>query len=140
MKQTDLRSLSRTDLLEMLIEQGEELEKLRSRNGELEQQLHTRSMHVKEAGSLAEAALMVSGIFEAAQAASDQYYQNIQVLAKEQEESTQKAKTLLKETEIQCELMKAQTQQKCDQMIEKAKRESLAYWAKVYRKLENDRG
>lgn len=139
MKQPDLRSLSRTDLLEMLIEQGEELEKLRSRNEELERQLETRSMHIKEAGSLAEAALMVSGIFEAAQAASDQYYQNIQVLAREQEESTQRAKTLLEETEAKCAAMRDETQTECDRMIEKAKRESLSYWAKAYRKLEGNR-
>lgn len=139
MKQPDLRNLSRAELLEMLIQQGEEVEKLRSQNEEYQRQLQDRALNIKEAGSLAEAALKVSGIFEAAQEASNQYLENIQALAQEQEESTRNARQLLAETQAQCAAMKAQTQQQCDKMIEKAKRESLTYWTKVARKIENNR-
>jgi len=80
MKQPDLRSLSRGELLEILIQQGEELEKLRRENEAYQMQLRDKTLNLREAGSIAEAALKVSGVFDAAQQASDQYLQNIQVL------------------------------------------------------------
>lgn len=102
MKQPDLRNLSRIELLELLIQQGEEMEVLRSQNETYRQQLEDRTLKQKEAGSIAEAALQVSGIFEAAQEASAQYLQNIKTLPQEQEECTDKARKLLEETETQC--------------------------------------
>lgn len=139
MKQPDLRNLSRGELLEMLIQQGEELEKLRSENEAYRQQLEDKTLKLSEAGSIAEAALQVSGIFEAAQEASEQYLQSIRELSRQKEENAREASQLLAETEARCAAMKAQAQQQCDKMIEKAKKESLSYWAKVSRKLEGTR-
>jgi len=139
MKQPDLRSLSRGELLEILIQQGEELEKLRRENEAYQMQLRDKTLNLREAGSIAEAALKVSGVFDAAQQASDQYLQNIQVLVRQKEEDAQKAKQLLAQTESWCANLKAQTQLECDKMLEKAKRESLSYWTKVSRKIGNTR-
>lgn len=136
MKQPDLRSLSRGELLELLIQQGEELEALREKLSKYEQQLESKKLALREAGSIAEAALQVSGIFEAAQTASAQYLENIQALEVQQKESVEKANRLLAETEASCAAMRAQTRQQCDKMIEKAKREALTYWTKVSRKLD----
>lgn len=139
MKQPDLRNLSRGELLEILIEQGEELERLREENEKYRLQIQEKSINLQEAGSIAEAALKVNGVFEAAQKASEQYLENIQTLSQQQEENVQKAKQLLAETERWCAVQKAQTQVQCDKMLDKAKRESLSYWAKVSRKLESNR-
>lgn len=139
MKQPDLRNLSRGELLEILIEQGEELERLREENEKYRLQIQEKSISLQEAGSIAEAALKVNGVFEAAQKASEQYLENIQTLSQQQEENLQKAKQLLAETESWCVAQKAQTQIQCDKMLDKAKRESLSYWAKVSRKLESNR-
>ena len=135
MKQPDLRNLSRIELLELLIQQGEEMEVLRSQNESYRQQLEDRTLKQKEAGSIAEAALQVSGIFEAAQAASAQYLQNIAALSAEQEACAEKARTLLAETETQCSAKLAETEAQCSAMVEKAKAESLDYWIKVSKKL-----
>ena len=139
MKQPDLRNLSRGELLEILIEQGEELERLREENEKYRLQIQEKSINLQEAGSIAEAALKVNGVFEAAQKASEQYLENIQTLSQQQEENVQKANQLLAETERWCAVQKAQTQVQCDKMLDKAKRESLSYWAKVSRKLESNR-
>lgn len=139
MKQPDLRSLSRGELLELLIQQGEEIEKLQQKVEAYEQQLQDKKLAIHEAGSIAEAALKVSGIFEAAQAASAQYLENIEQLAERQKEYTEKANVLLIETEAQCAAMRAETTRQCDKMVEKAKREALTYWTKVSRKLEGTR-
>ncbi|WP_297567304.1 hypothetical protein [uncultured Faecalibaculum sp.] len=61
-----LRKSSRQELLEMLLDATEENEQLRKENSELRQQLESRRLLCEQSGSLAEAALKLSGIFEAA--------------------------------------------------------------------------
>ena len=111
MKQPDLRSLSRGELLEILVQQGEELERLRSQNEQLQQQLQDRSLKLQEAGSIAEAALKVSGVFEAAQEAAEQYLQNVRQITEQEHGSALQAQELLAQTQAQCAAMKAKTEQ-----------------------------
>lgn len=77
MTDKELRRLSRTDLLEMLLEQSKEVERLQQELAEARQQLEERRIMTEEAGSIAEAALRINRVFEAAQAAADQYLENI---------------------------------------------------------------
>ena len=71
MTDKELRRLSRTDLLEMLLEQSKEVERLQQELAEARQQLQDRRIMTEEAGSIAEAALRINRVFEAAQAAAD---------------------------------------------------------------------
>lgn len=80
MNENELRKLKRVDLLELLISQGRENEELRHKLAEAEQKLADRQIKTDEAGSIAEAALKLNGVFEAAQAAADQYLENIKRL------------------------------------------------------------
>lgn len=89
MDQKDLRRLSRRDLLEMLLELSKENEQLRQRNSELENQLADRMLTLSNVGSLAEAALQLNGVFQAAQEACDQYIYNMKRLSHQSEEDTQ---------------------------------------------------
>jgi regulator of replication initiation timing len=84
-KQSDLRKLRREDLLEMLIAQVQENERLRAENRKLSEQLNDRRILLDKAGSIAQAALELNRVFEAAQAASDQYLENIERLYQETE-------------------------------------------------------
>lgn len=137
MKQPDLRGLSRGELLELLVRQGEEIERLQQRLQECEAQLDSRKLALKEAGSIAEAAIRVSGVFEAAEAAAAQYLENIRLLAEEQQGNAADISDLRIRTEAECAAMRAETKLQCEKMLEKAKRESLAYWTKVSRKLDS---
>lgn len=74
---TDLRKLGRKQMLEMLIEQGEQLEELKSRLASAEAELQDRNIAIREAGSIAEAALKLNGVFEAAENACRQYLDSI---------------------------------------------------------------
>lgn len=139
MKQLDLRNLSRGELLEILVRQGEELETLRQENENYRAQLKEKRIVLQEAGSIAEAALQVSGIFEAAQQAAQQYLNSIAVLSEQKEKDAAQAKQLREETEAACAAMREETRQQCESMLERAKRESLSYWTKISRKLENFR-
>lgn len=136
MKQQDLRSLSRGELLEIMIQQAEELEALRKENEEYRQQLQEKTIALDEAGSIAEAALKVSGIFDAAHQASARYLESIKILSAQKEQDAQRTRQLLEETEAKCAAMWEETQKQCEKMVEKAKRDSMNYWVKVSKKVD----
>lgn len=85
MNDRQLRKLRRADLLEMLIEQSKEVESLRSQVEELKLKLEEREIKLEKAGSIAEAALQLNGVWEAAEAAAAQYLENLKRLNDEQE-------------------------------------------------------
>ena len=84
MTEKDLKRLSRADLLEMLIDQSVELKKTKKRLRNAENKLGVREIAIDEAGSIAEAALQINGVFEAAQNACEQYMENIRTLSDRQ--------------------------------------------------------
>lgn len=73
MTDKELRRMSRRDLLEILIELSKENELLKEQLESANALLQSRRITVETSGSLAEAALRLSGVFEAAQAACDMY-------------------------------------------------------------------
>ena len=85
MTERELRKLSRQDLLELLILQVKENERLTIRLAEKESQLQEQRIQIESSGSIAEAALKLSGVFEAAQAAADVYLENLRRLQQEAE-------------------------------------------------------
>lgn len=74
----ELRKLSRTELLELLIEQARENLELKDQLQRALAELESRQLAVSQSGSIAEAALKLNGVFEAAQAAIDQYRENVE--------------------------------------------------------------
>lgn len=77
MRSKDLKKMNRAELLALLVEQSHKVKELEMKIAELEAQLNSRIIITEEAGNLAEAALKLNGIFEIAQAAADQYLENI---------------------------------------------------------------
>lgn len=84
MADRQLRKLRRDELLRMLLEMEQENEQLAAENRELRRQLAQRELAIAESGSLAEAALKLSGVFEAAQEAADLYLENVKRKAEQQ--------------------------------------------------------
>ena len=85
MTDKELRRLSRSELLEMLIAQTEENSQLKIRLEQAEAQLRDRRIEIDKAGSLAEAALSLNGVFQAAEAAAQHYLENIQRISSQQD-------------------------------------------------------
>ena len=81
MTDKELKKLSRAELLEMLLAQSKEKQRLEEELAEARKKLEDREIRIAESGSLAEAALKLNGVFEAAQAAADQYLENIRKAA-----------------------------------------------------------
>jgi len=140
----DLRRLKRGDLLEMLLASSKENERLEAQVQQLTAQLHSREIKLEEAGSMAEAALQLNGVFEAAQNAATQYLENIQqrsrqqdeICARRERESQLQAQQLLQRTEEQCRLLERQTKATCDAMMSSAKAEVEKYWNDLSSRLE----
>ena len=77
MTDKELKKLSRAELLEMLLIQSREKQHLEEELQEVKGKLEEKEIRIAEAGSIAEAALRLSGVFEAAQKAADQYLENV---------------------------------------------------------------
>ena len=145
MTDQELKKLRRSDLLELLIAQEKENERLRSQVEQLEKRLADRAIDLEQAGSIAEAALQLNHIFEAAQDACQQYTDNIRLLSERQEsicqkienESREKAEAYEAEVTKRCEQMETDTKVRCAEMTAKAKAESQEYWSALSQTLED---
>lgn len=82
MTEKELRKLNRYQLLELILIQSEQIQELEKQLEDTKAELKEQKIRIKNAGSIAEAALELSGVFEAAQQAADLYLKSI----KEREE------------------------------------------------------
>ena len=124
MTDKELRRLSRGELLEMLIAQAAENDQLKNRLEQAEAQLRDRKIAISNAGSLAEAALSLNGVFQAAEAAAQQYLENIQRISGQQDAICRSMKEKAeKETE--------QIRQEAQAYSQKVHAEADAYWKQV---------
>ena len=73
MTDQDMKKLSRAELLELLIALRKERDALETELLQVKAQLQDKTLCMDEAGSIAEAALKLNGVFESAQAAAQQY-------------------------------------------------------------------
>ena len=83
MTEKELRRLSRRELLEMLITRTMENERLTEELQQAQKELSDRKLIQERAGSMAEAALQLNGVFEAADRAAKQYLETIRRMAEE---------------------------------------------------------
>lgn len=126
----EMRKLRRDQLLEMLIEQTKRKDELELLLAEAEKKLKDRELVLQEAGTMAEAALGLNAVFEAADSAATQYLENVRLLferqkaATEQAEATTQAKCDALESAAwkHCETMEAQTRGKCETLEAEARR------------------
>lgn len=99
MTERELKKLSRSDLLELLLVQTKENELLKKKLEDAERALEERQLRLVRVGTLAEAMVEVNHVMEAAQAAADQYLENIAT-------------------------MEAETKASCEEMLNAARKEA----------------
>ena len=100
----ELKKLNRRELVEVIYQLKKNEEQLRAQIAELEERLQDRRIHLSVAGSIAEAATDITGIFSAAQATADLYL-------------------------YQIASMKEETQRECERMLEEAGRKARSMMA-----------
>ena len=98
MTEKELKKLNRYQLLEMLIIQTERADELQKRLEESESRLNSRDVQMTVIGSIAEASMQLSGVFEAAQNAADMYLNAAKERAAELEaDALRRAQEILEE-------------------------------------------
>lgn len=91
MTDKDLKKLNRSELLEIMLEQSREIDRLQEELEETRNALQERNLKIESCGSIAEAAAEVNSLFHAAQRAADMYLLNVQRICAEKAEAAGKA-------------------------------------------------
>lgn len=73
MTDKELKKLNRSQLLELLIDQSREIDRLQTALNEANQKLAQRELRLSQCGSIADASLAITEVFERAQEAADLY-------------------------------------------------------------------
>lgn len=121
MTDKELRHLNRRELLEILVDISRSNEELKQENAELKARIEDRELRCSEAGSLAEAAFRLNGVFEAAQAAADQYLENVKntdsICARKQQEAEENAAAILNEARARARAVVEEAEKKAQELL-----------------------
>lgn len=98
MTEKEIKRLSRSDLIDIIYQLQKNEKNLIKMNKDLKARLASKEMKIENAGSIAEAALLVSGVFEKAQQAADIYLDELHRMNEDLEEY-RKAKIMEAEAE-----------------------------------------
>lgn len=140
MTEKELRRLSRKDLLQILLEQSlelqqlsEQLEDVKKQLEDTKHQLRGQTVKISQAGSLADVAMQVSGLMEAAQKTCKVYTDNIVRLSERQERICANAE---EESRKKAELLIAEAKQERDRILQEAREEAERIRAEAGRERE----
>ena len=86
MTDNELKKLTRSQLLELILDLTAENESLKQQLFDVQNQLEQRKIMLSNAGSIAEASLQLHQIFDTAQSAADLYLENIHTMEQETRE------------------------------------------------------
>lgn len=83
MTNNEFKRLKRADLIEIIYQMQENEERYKKAIANMREQLEQRQIQIENAGSIAEAALAVSGVYQTAQEAADLYLEQIRRMHEE---------------------------------------------------------
>ena len=120
---------SRAQLEALAVQQAQEIAELRGQLEKAQAQLHEREIVCERAGTMADAAMTLNGVFKAADDAAAQYLENIRAFTEEQHKVCAQIERTTRE---QAEAMLRETEERC----RAREREADAYWEKLSAKFE----
>jgi len=138
MTNTEVRKLRKKVLIDMLLKQMEDNERMTEEIEELKKELAYKETQITNAGTIAEAAFEMNGVLAAAEAAAQQYLRDVKALTERQE-----AESILREKAVaaKCIAQEQATFERCNYMkeeIEKVCRELDAETKKKCEELEKE--
>ena len=114
MTDRELKRLSRRELIDIIYE-------LQLEHDAMQKELSERAIVLSESGSIAEASLKLNKVFEAAEAAAEQYLISVKASAADIEEKVQR-------TNEQCQAVLQKTDAECSARLEAAEKEIARKW------------
>lgn len=127
MTKNDAKNLRRSDLLELLIEQTEENQRLMNKITQLETKLSERVIVMEQAGSIADAAMGLTDVFAQAQDSADRYLESIRRKLAEAEDTVRKAqedaRQIRRSAEEEAQELTRQTEEKVQALTKRTEAE-----------------
>ena len=121
MTEKELKKLNRSELLEILVAQGEKIETLEQQLADAQKALQDRRIEISSCGSIAEAALKLNHIFEDAESAAAQDLESVRLQEKTAgriiSDAEDRAAQILKDAELQSEARKEQTEREIENRL-----------------------
>ena len=136
MAQTEFRKLKRFELVDIIYQLQEELEEQKKINEELERRLADKELKMTEAGSIARAAVALSGLMETAQQAADQYLLSVRGLVWRSEMA---ARQQTADASLESEKILREARKKAGQICDKAQKEADALRSQAQKEAEQFR-
>ena len=128
-----MKYLSRAELIDIIYELQKQNDEKDARMHKMQAALEERTIRLANAGSIAEAAIGISGVFEAAQAAADQYLASIRAAEaaklETQKEVEWQQKRLQEEANRKAEETVLLAKGQAQRIIEEAEAQTAARWA-----------
>jgi vacuolar-type H+-ATPase subunit H len=134
MTEKDFKKLTRRQLLELLLVQTQRADSLEEELELTKSKLQSKLLSEKESGSIAEAALKLNGIFEAADSAAAQYLENIRVSVEYQEKLKSEAEEEARRIIANAEAQANETLLEAQKMLEDTKRRCAGITRKMRKK------
>ena len=134
MAEIELRKMNRMELIEIIYALQQEEKILEEEKKKLEDRLENWTIQCEKSGSIAEAAVKVSGIMEKAQAAADQYLEAVQREAVRSEERRTK---MMEETKKEQEKLLEEARHKADDIRREAEDYRISVRKECKEMLEN---
>lgn len=121
MTDKELRHLSRMELISLLLEQTKELNRVQRELEQAKKTIEDRRIRIHNTGSIAEAAMQINQVMEAAQKAADQYIENVK------QEYESRARSQYERLQAEMQEMEDDTRAKCEALIKEARRKAGDY-------------
>lgn len=138
----ELKRLSRVELLEIIYELQKQHEETAIQMEQMQAELDTRKRNIRKSESIAEAAICINGVMEAAQAAADQYLVSVKAatvgLESQLDAVEKRRQTILHEAEEQAAETIRGAQREAKKIVAEAEyiaEEKLAYVEKQAKEL-----
>ena len=109
MTDKEFKRLSRAQLIDIIYQLQIKQEELTSENAKLKAELADKRIRLKQTGNIAEAALELNNVMQSAQAAAEQYLEEIRIMQQE--------------TREKCQLLLEQAKKDADTIVAQAKKE-----------------
>ena len=108
MTDKEFKRLSRAQLIDIIYQLQLKQEELTKENQKLKEELADRRIRLRQTGNLAQAVLELNNVMQAAQAAADQYLEEIRIMQDE--------------TKEKCQLLLDNARKEAEAIVEKAKK------------------
>lgn len=125
MTNKEFKKLNRADLIEIIYQLQLKQTELENTNQQLREQIGHMNIRISQAGSIADAALSINGVFEAAQKAADQYLEGIYASKSEFEARYEK---IIKDAEQKADEIIKQAEAEGIKIMEQTDRDVVAIW------------